>query len=317
MNKTQTSIWYNGSMRPWKEAQTHVMSHSLHYGTSVFEGIRIYETEHGPAGFRLKEHVARLFDSAKIYRLKFHFDHQQILDGCCKTVLQNGLKNAYVRPVIFLGDIGLGINPPLESLCNVAIAAFEWGSYLGSDSLEQGVDACVSSWSRLAPNTMPTGAKAGGNYLSSLLITSEAQRNGFHEGIGLDINGYVSEGAGANLFVVRKGVIHTPSLTSSILPGLTRDTVIKLAQQLGYEVREENIARESLYLADEIFMTGTAAEIVPVRSVDRVEIGSGQRGAVTDSIQRAFFGLFTGETPDNYEWLDHLEPETNTQPLAG
>lgn len=317
MNNAQTNIWYNGSMCPWKDAQTHVMSHSLHYGTSVFEGIRIYDTVRGPAGFRLKEHVARLFDSAKIYRLKFQFDRQQILDGCCKTVLQNRLKNAYVRPVVFLGDIGLGINPHSDSWCNVAIAAFEWGSYLGSDSLQQGVDACVSSWSRLAPNTMPTGAKAGGNYLSSLLITSEAQRNGFHEGIGLDVNGYVSEGAGANLFVVRNGVIHTPSLTSSILPGLTRDTVIKLAQQQGYEVREENLARESLYLADEIFMTGTAAEIVPVRSVDRVEIGSGKRGEITESIQRAFFGLFTGETPDTHKWLDYLEPETTHQPLAG
>lgn len=306
MTTTAQTIWYNGELMPWQAAQTHVMSHALHYGTSVFEGIRVYDTQAGPVGFRLNEHIKRLFDSSKVYRFEHDFAHGELVQACADVVRANGLKSAYLRPVVFLGEVGLGIHPPQDSSCQVAIAAFEWGAYLGADSLAQGVDVCVSSWARLAPNTVPTGAKAGGNYLSSLLITSEARRNGFHEGIALDTNGYVSEGAGANLFAVRNGTIFTPPLTSSILPGITRDTVIRLAQAQGLSVREENIAREALYLADEIFMTGTAAEIVPVRSVDRLTIGSGCRGAVTEALQSAFFGLFAGTTDDTYGWLEPL-----------
>lgn len=298
-------IWFNGEIIPWQNANVHVMSHGLHYGTSVFEGIRFYDTHKGTAGFRLDEHIQRLFDSAKIYRFQQPFSFEQIKQSCKDIVQANGLKGAYLRPVIFIGDVGLGINPPKEAVCDVAIAAFEWGAYLGEDSLDRGVDVCVSSWNRMAPNTVPTGAKAGGNYLSSLLITSEARRNGFHEGIGLDVHGYISEAAGANLFVIRNKVIFTPPLTASILPGITRDTVVQLARTLGYQIREENIAREALYLADEIFMTGTAAEIVPVRSVDRIEVGAGKRGPVTVDIQNAFFGLFNGKTEDKWGWLEY------------
>ena len=309
--KTQAeTIWYNGELAPWQAAQTHVMSHAVHYGTSVFEGIRVYDSNQGSVGFRLAEHIERLYASCKIYRFTHPYNAQQLLQGCSDVVQANGLKSAYLRPVVFIGEVGLGIHPPKDTSCQVAIAAFEWGAYLGADSLARGVDVCVSSWNRLAPNTMPTGAKAGGNYLSSLLITSEARRNGFDEGIALDVNGFVSEAAGANLFVVRNGVLHTPPLTSSILPGITRDTVIKLAEGLGYEVREENMAREALYLADEIFMTGTAAEIVPVRSVDRIEVGSGQRGPVATEIQQAFFGLFDGSTEDKHGWLEPLLPSS-------
>ncbi|MDX3775323.1 branched-chain amino acid transaminase [Chromatiaceae bacterium AAb-1] len=305
MPSSADKIWFNGEIMPWQNAQVHVMSHGLHYGTSVFEGIRFYDTHKGSAGFRLTEHIERLFDSAKIYRLQSPFNFDQLMTACKDVVQANNLKGAYLRPVIFIGDVGLGINPPKDAHCDVAVAAFEWGAYLGEDSLDRGVDVCVSSWNRLAPNTMPTGAKAGGNYLSSLLITSEARRNGFDEGIGLDVHGFVSEGAGANLFVIRKKVIYTPPLTSSILPGITRDTVIKLAENLGYTVKEENLAREALYLADEIFMTGTAAEIVPVRSVDRIDVGAGKRGPITKDIQDAFFGLFNGKTEDKWGWLEY------------
>lgn len=315
MKSVAERIWFNGELVPWQRATTHVMSHALHYGTSVFEGIRVYDTPNGSVGFRLQEHIERLFDSSKVYRFSHHYSADQLVQACSDVVQANGLKAAYLRPVVFVGEVGLGIQPPENTNCEVAVAAFEWGAYLGADSLAQGVDVCVSSWSRLAANTIPTGAKAGGNYLSSLLITSEARRNGFHEGIALDTNGNVSEGAGANLFLVRNNTIYTPSLTSSILPGLTRDTVIKLAQAQGLTVREECVARETLYLADEIFMTGTAAEIVPVRSVDRLTVGSGERGPITTALQDAFYGLFSGSTADTYNWLEPLlmpEPTVKT-----
>ncbi|RUO74933.1 branched-chain amino acid transaminase [Pseudidiomarina sediminum] len=306
MKSVAETIWHNGALMPWQAAQTHVMSHAVHYGTSVFEGIRVYDTPNGSMGFRLKEHIERLFASSKIYRFEHDFSAAQLIQGCSDVVRANGLTSAYLRPVVFIGEVGLGIHPPADTRCEVSIAAFEWGAYLGEDSLAQGVDVCVSSWNRLAANTMPTGAKAGGNYLSSLLITSEARRNGFHEGIALDTNGFISEGAGANLFVVRGQTLYTPPLTSSILPGITRDTVIKLAQAQGFTVREENLAREALYLADEVFMTGTAAEIVPVRSVDRLPVGAGQRGPITAALQQAFFGLFDGSTADTFGWLEPL-----------
>lgn len=301
-------IWFNGKLVPWESATTHVLSHALHYGSSVFEGVRAYRTPRGVIIFRLAEHTRRLFESAKIYRIAIPYSQQQINDACREVVRANGLVNgAYLRPVVFRGYGEIGVAPKIDPPVETAIAAWEWGKYLGSDSEEQGVDVCVSSWQRVAPNTLPALAKAGGNYLSSQLISYEAKRLGFAEGIGLAPDGSVSEGAGENLFVIRDGVIHTPGLSHSVLSGITRDTVMRLARGLGYEVRESSIPREMLYIADEIFMTGTAAEVTPVRSVDRLEVGSGKRGPITHAIQKAFFGLFTGETPDPHGWLQPVD----------
>ena len=263
-------IWHNGRMIPWEQATVHVMAHALHYGSSVFEGIRVYKTPNGPKVFRLTDHMQRLFESALIHRISIPFD--------------------------------------LPTL----IGAWEWGAYLGADGLEKGVDVCVSSWNRVAPNTIPALAKAGGNYLSSTLISGEAKRLGFAEGIALAPDGLVSEGAGENLFVIRDGKIFTPSSASSILTGITRDTVLQLARRLGIEICEQSIPREMLYLADEMFFTGTAAEITPIRSVDRIEIGEGHRGPLTKQLQDAFFGLFNGETEDRNGWLEGLD----AQPVA-
>ncbi|MCG9756991.1 branched-chain amino acid transaminase [Shewanella insulae] len=304
--KTAELIWFNGEIMPWGEAKVHVMSHALHYGTSVFEGIRVYDTPQGPAGFRLTDHVQRLYDSAKIYRMPVPYSFDETMQACRDIVKSNRLDSAYIRPLVFFGDVGMGITPPKDAQCDLMVAAFPWGAYLGEDSMERGVDVAVTSWNRLAPNTIPTGAKAGGNYLSSLQISTEAKRNGFDEGIALDVNGLVSEGAGANLFVVKKNKLYTPPATAAILLGITRDTIMTLARDLGYEVVEEPMSREFLYLADEIFMTGTAAEIVPVRSVDRIEVGAGGRGPVTQALQASFFGLFNGETQDKWGWLEPL-----------
>jgi len=313
--QTPEFIWFNGELKPWHEAQVHVLTHAIHYGSSVFEGIRVYDTPDGPQVFRLRDHVQRLFDSAKIYRMDIPFERETISTACKQAVASNGLNSAYLRPVAFYGNVGLGLTPPSVPV-EVAIAAFEWGAYLGEDGLANGVDVCVSSWSRLAPNTMPTGAKAGGNYLSSQLISMEAKRHGYHEGIAMDVNGMISEGAGENLFVVRNEVIYTPPLSGCILPGLTRDTMIQFAKNMGLEVREEAIARESLYLADEIFMTGTAAEVVPVRSVDQITVGDGKRGLITQSLQEKFFGLFNGKTIDEWGWLEPVgNPCVTTQPV--
>ncbi|WP_076541896.1 branched-chain amino acid transaminase [Shewanella sp. UCD-KL21] len=307
MAATQSElIWFNGEIMPWQDAKVHVMTHAMHYGSSVFEGIRIYDTHLGPAGFRLTDHVQRLFDSAKIYRMNVPFSFDQVMQACSDSVLKNNLPSAYIRPLIFMGDVGMGITPPIDAQCDMVVAAFSWGAYLGEESMDAGVDVAVTSWQRLAPNTIPTGAKAGGNYLSSQLISTEAKRNGFDEGIALDTNGLVSEGAGANLFIVKNGKIYTPPATAAILKGITRDTIMVLAKELGYQVIEEAMAREFLYVADEIFMTGTAAEIVPVRSVDRIEVGAGKRGPVTQQIQQSFFGLFNGETEDKWGWLEPL-----------
>lgn len=300
-------IWFNGELMPWKNATVHVMSHALHYGSSVFEGIRAYDTHKGTCIFRLEEHIDRLFDSAKIYRMNIPFTREEIVQACKDSVAKNNLKSAYLRPLFFLGDIGMGLRPPIDAVADAMIAAFSWEAYLGADAIEHGVDVGVSSWNRLAPNTMPTAAKAGGNYLSSQLISTEAARHGYTEGIALDVNNMVSEGAGQNLFLVRKGVIFTPPGTASILQGLTRDVVITFAKDLGYEVREESIAREALYLAEEFFMTGTATEIVPVKTVDGLPVGNGDRGPITKQLQERFFGLFTGETEDKYNWLDPVE----------
>lgn len=309
-------IWFNGQIRPWFEATTHVLTHALHYGSSVFEGIRAYDTPAGTAVFRLTEHIDRLFDSARIYRMEIPYSKDEIINACKEIVRINNLKQAYLRPVAYFGYGGIGIVPGPETPVDVAIAAFEWGAYLGEGTQERGVDVGVSSWHRLAPNTMPTGAKAGGNYLSSALIAREARRHGYAEGIALDSQNMVSEGAGQNIFLVKKKKLYTPPLTASILPGLTRDAVIVLAKQLGYEVIEQSIAREALYVADEIFLCGTASEIVPVRSVDSMKVGSGTRGPVTQAIQKKFFGLFTGETADTHGWLEPVENPTSAQVRA-
>jgi branched-chain amino acid aminotransferase len=296
-------IWMNGELVPWESATVHVMSHALHYGSSVFEGIRAYSTPAGPAIFRLQPHLRRLFDSAKIYRMEIPYTAEQLSAACRAVVADNGLASAYLRPLAWRGYGSIGVNPlaaPVETM----IAAIEWGAYLGEEALEQGVDVCVSSWTRLAPNTMPSMAKAGGNYLSSQLIVMEAARHGYAEGIALDVNGMLSEGSGENLFVIRDSVIFTPPVTAAILPGITRDTVLTLAREAGYEIREQNLPREALYLADELFFTGTAAEVSPIRSVDGITVGAGKRGPITTVLQQAFFGLFSGETEDKWGWLE-------------
>ena len=304
-------IWFNGNMVPWADAKVHVLSHALHYGSSVFEGIRVYETPSGSRVFRLRDHMTRMYNSARLYRIGIPYDQPMLEAACRQAVVANGLdRGAYLRPIAFRGMAGLGLAAPADSPVDVAIAAIEWGAYLGEDGLKNGVDVCVSSWQRVAPNTIPSGAKAGGTYLSSQLISMEAKRNGFAEGIGLTTDGTVGEGAGENLFVVKDGRLMTPPAASSILAGITRDTVICLARDAGYEVVEQAIPREMLYFADELFFTGTAAEITPIRSVDRIEVGAGTRGPVTETLQNQFFGLFSGRTPDTRGWLDPVEPVT-------
>ena len=300
--KQSEFIWKNGKLVPWDEANVHVLSHALHYGSSVFEGIRVYTTPEGPAFFRLREHVERLEDSAKIYRMPLPWSTDELEAACIETVVRNRLDSAYVRPLAFRGYGSIGID---SSACavDVIIAAIEWGRYLGADGIENGIDCCVSSWSRLAPNTMPAMAKAGGNYLSSQLIHAEARRNGFTEGIALAPDGKLSEGSGENIFVVHRGKLMTPSPHSSILLGITRDTVLQIAGDLGYEVVQTDIPREMLYLADEVFLVGTAAEITPVRTIDRSPVGSGVRGPITQAIQDRFFGLFSGDVADKRGWL--------------
>jgi branched-chain amino acid aminotransferase len=295
-------IWHGGKLVPWDQATVHVLTHGLHYGSSVFEGIRSYPTNRGPAFFRLDAHLRRFFESARIYRMSIPYSPDHIAQACHEVVRENRLPSAYVRPIAYRGYGSLTVAPGGACPIEVSIAAIEWGAYLG----EEAVDVGVSSWSRLAPNTMPTMAKAGGNYLSSQLITMEAQRHGYAEGIGLDQNGYVSEGAGENLFLVRDGAIFTPPVSASILPGITRDSVIALARRAGFQVREEPIPREALYLADELFMTGTATEIAAIRSVDGLAV---KGGPVTEELRRSFFGLFTGETEDRWGWLQPIQSE--------
>ena len=301
-------IWFNGKLVPWDEAQVHVLSHALHYGSSVFEGIRVYKTPDGPKVFRLTDHIQRLYDSAKIYRMPIPYERDELIAVCKELIVANKLMNgAYVRPIALRGYGEIGVCPKEGHPVDVAIAAWEWGAYLGADGLEKGVDVCVSSWQRVAPNTVPALAKAGGNYLSSQLISAEAKQRGFAEGIALSTDGTVSEGAGENLFLIRDGEIVTPPSTSSILTGITRDSIMKLASRFGFTVKEKSIPREALYLADELFFTGTAAEITPIRSVDRIEIGSGARGPITEKLQAAFFGLFSGDTEDSDGWLESID----------
>jgi len=295
-------IWHNGRLKPWQDATVHVSAHALHYGSSVFEGERVYATPQGPAYFRLADHTRRLFESARIYEIDIGYGEDAINAACLELIAANRMQSAYVRPIVFRGAGGLGVLAREGAPVDVAILALDWGAYLG-DAIEHGADVCVSSWHRPAPNTFPSWAKAGGNYLSSQLIGLEARRGGYAEGIALGSNGLLSEGAGENLFLVRRGVLYTPPSSAGILAGITRDTVMTLAHDLGLAVEERDLPREALYTSDEIFMTGTAAEITPVRSVDRKPVGGGTPGPVTRALQQAFFGLFDGRTPDRRGWL--------------
>lgn len=302
--KAAEYIWSNGQLVPWEQATVHVLAHALHYGSTVFEGVRAYATASGPVIFRLREHTRRLFDSARIHRIDIPFTPEQINQACKDIVTSNGLEQgAYLRPFAFRGYGEIGVAPRQSPPIETVVAAFEWGAYLGAEGLERGIDVCVSSWQRLAPNTIPAMGKAAGNYLSSQLISMEAKRMGFDEGLGLSVDGTLSEGAGENLFVVRDGVIYTPGLANAVLQGITRDTILTLAREHGIEVREQALPRELLYVADEIFLTGTAAEVTPVRSVDKITVGAGKRGPITETLQSAFFGLFNGKTEDKWGWL--------------
>ena len=301
-------IWFNGKLVPWEKATVHVLSHALHYASSVFEGVRAYTVPNGVAIFRLRDHTRRLFDSAKIHRIQIPFSPDQVNDACRQVIAVNGLNaGAYLRPIAFRGYGEIGVAPKIDPPVEIAIAAWEWGKYLGKESEEAGVDVCVSSWQRVAANTIPAMAKAAGNYLSSQLISQEAHRLGFAEGIGLAPDGTVSEGAGENLFLVKDNVLFTPGISHSLLGGITRDTVMTLAREQGLEVREIAMPREMMYLADELFFTGTAAEVTPIRSVDRITIGAGRRGPVTEKLQHLFFGLFDGTTTDKWGWLDRVD----------
>ena len=299
-------IWFNGKLRDSAECTVHVASHALHYGSSVFEGIRAYETPQGTMVFRLRDHLERLKYSADVYRMPLPYSIDELHAACRETVGDSGLKSAYIRPIALRGNCGLGVMPKDMKVIDVAIMVSPWGAYLGEEGLKNGIRACITSWNRLAPNTMPPGVKAGGNYLSSQLIGFEARDRGFEEGIGLGTDGLLSEGAGENIFVVRKGRLMTPPASSSILSGITRDTVITLAAKQGLATQETPISREQLYGADEIFMTGTAAEVTPVRQVDHMVIGNGGCGPLTRQLQDAFFGLFNGKTADEWGWLEPL-----------
>ena len=297
-------IWQNGQIKPWRDATVHVMAHALHYGSSVFEGIRSYETPEGAAIFRLTDHLKRLYMSAKIYDIEIPYTIDELAAACRDVVKKNDLKAAYLRPVAFRGLGGFGLSA--ECPTDVAVATWPMGPYLGPEALENGIDACVSSWQRFAPNTIPAGAKAGGNYLSGQLIAREARRLGFGEGIALASTGLLSEGAGENLFLVFDGVLHTPPASASILTGITRHTLMTLAREDGIEVVERDLPREYLYLADEILMCGTAAEVTPIRAVDGKQIGNGKGGQITRRLQELYFGLFSGKTADRWGWLEAL-----------
>ncbi len=299
-------IWHNGRLVPWEEARVHVMTHALHYGSSVFEGIRAYGTPRGPAILGLRPHVNRLFASCKIYQMAIPYSPEEVAQAILNTVRANGLRDCYIRPLVFRG-MGTMALDGRECPTEVIIAALEMGKYLGEEGLRQGIDVMVSSWQRMAPNTFPAMAKIGGQYINSQLIAMEAHDRGFAEGLALSTEGFVSEGSGENIFVVKDGVLYTPPSYASLLPGITRGFVIQLARDMGYPVREEPVAREMLYWADEIFLTGTAAEITPVRSVDGILVGDGQRGPVTTRIQEEFFGIVTGQKEDRFGWLTFVE----------
>lgn len=301
------TIWMNGSLVNWSDAKIHVASHVIHYGSGVFEGARCYDTPKGSACFRLGAHMTRLFNSAKIYRMEYPLGVDGFTEAVLETIRANQFKACYIRPLIYRGYGAPGVNP-LGSPVEATILCWEWGKYLGPEALEKGVDVRVSSWSRSAPNTFPTMAKSVANYASGQLIKMEAVLDGYTEGIALDVYGHVSEGSGENVFLVRDGVLHTPPLYSSVLPGITRDSVMTIARDLGYEVREEPLQREALYIADELFFAGTAAEITPVRSVDKIVVGAGKCGPITKAIQTRFFDIIAGRAPDAHGWLTYVYP---------
>jgi branched-chain amino acid aminotransferase len=295
-------IWCDGKLVDWADATCHVMSHALHYGSSVFEGIRCYDTGDGPSIFRLSDHMRRLYESAKIYRMDIPFTQAELEQAVVDTVRENNLSSCYIRPLAFRGLGEMGVNPQTCPV-NVVIAAWSWGKYLGEEAMEDGVSVRVSSWRRPAPDTFPAMAKAGGNYLNSQLIKMEATNDGFDEGIALDYQGFVSEGSGENIFIVRNGAVYTPPTSSSILPGITRHCVVTLAREMGIKIRQQVIPREALYVADEVFFSGTAAEITPVSKIDNIVIGEGRRGPVTERIQSTFFDIVEGRTPDTHDWF--------------
>ncbi|QYO68492.1 branched-chain amino acid transaminase [Leptolyngbya sp. 7M] len=306
--KIAPKVWKNGELIDWNDARIHVMSHVVNYGSSVFEGIRCYNTSRGSAVFRLKEHIRRLMNSAKIYRMEPKFSVEEVCEATVNLIRESGLDSCYIRPVIFRGldeeNPSFGVFGMLNPI-HTYIAMWQWGKYLGEEALENGIDVCVSSWNRITSNSMPAMAKAGANYMNSQLIKMEAKLGGFAEGIALDDRGYVSEGSGENIFIVNGGKLYTPPLGASILPGITRDSVVQIAREMGIEVIETTIQRSALYLADELFFTGTAAEISPIRSVDRISIGSGKRGELTKAIQDEFFAIIDARrpAPNNADWL--------------
>lgn len=299
-------IWMNGKLVNWDDAKIHILSHVVHYGSSLFEGIRCYNTKGGPAIFRLKAHTDRLFNSCKIYRMEIPFTKEQINKATLDLIKINKLDECYIRPVVYRGYEQLGVDPtgcPVD----VAIAVWRWGKYLGEDAIENGISACVSSWNRMAPNTFPAMAKSGANYMNAQLIKLEAKSHGYVEGIALDVYGYVSEGSGENVFIVRDGALITPPFGASILPGIIRNTVITFGSEMGIKVKEENIPREALYIADEVFFTGSAAEITPINSIDGITIGNGKRGPITFKLQERFFKIVSGEEEDIHHWLTYVK----------
>jgi branched-chain amino acid aminotransferase len=307
------SIWHNGKFIRWDDATIHIMSHVVNYGTSVFEGIRCYSLPGGPAIFRAEEHMQRLLNSAKIYRMEVDFTRDELVKAMVALVGRNGVWPCYIRPLVLRGYGDAGVNP-FKCPSEVYIANYPWGKYLGSAEGE-GVDVCISSWTRIAPNTLPAMAKAGANYMNSQLIKMEAILNGYVEGIALDVNGYVSEGSGENLFLVRNGCLLTAPLGNSVLPGITRDSVIQIGKDLGIQVVEQMIPREMLYIADEVFFTGTAAEITPIRSVDKITVATGTVGPITKAVQKEFFGILDGSIPDRHIWLTPV-PVKKKEPVG-
>jgi branched-chain amino acid aminotransferase len=300
--KASEYIWYNGDMIPWDNAKLHVMSHVVNYGSSMFEGIRCYQTATGPAIFRLPDHMQRLLDSCKIYRIEVDYSLDELCRATVEVVAKNNISPCYIRPIVLRGYGQVGVNP-FNSPTDVYVVNYEWGKYLGGADAEEGVEVCVSSWSRLAPNTMPTMAKSGANYMNSQLIKMEAIVNGYAEGIALDVNGYVSEGSGENVFIVHKGRLYTPPLGNSVLPGITRNSVLHIAHELGIPVIEQIIPREMLYICEELFFSGTAAEITPIRSVDKITVADGRIGTVTKAVRDEFYGIVSGKREDRFGWL--------------
>jgi branched-chain amino acid aminotransferase len=298
-------IWMNGELVEWADAKIHVASHVVHYGSAVFEGARCYDTPRGAACFRLDTHLNRLFDSAKIYRMEMSLSYDEVHKAVIDTIRANNYRACYIRPIVYRGYHTLGVNP-LPCPVDTAVILWDWGAYLGTDALTNGVDVRMSSWTRSAPNTFPTLAKTSANYANSALIKMEAMAEGYAEGIALDTGGFLSEGSGQNLFIVRDNVIYTPPTTASILPGITRNSIITLAKDHGFDVREEMLPREVLYIADEAFFVGTAVEVTPIRTVDKIPVGNGRRGPITEAIQQAFFDVINGVVADKHGWLEFV-----------